>query len=262
MDDPPRETPITITPDMLAPARPATGAPGGGGGRDRQGRIDFERGMRRLPPLVSTLIIANIAIFAWEVMTGAFASLADRKALIEAGATVANAPSILEMGALVRERVLAGEWWRTITAMFLHGGPDHLIGNMVVLFIVGMACEHAFGVGRTALVYFGSGIAGAALSMAMGPGPSVGASGAIFGVLAAVVVVLYRHQDRFYLRDKRIGFVLAIWAGWQILTGFLTPYIDNFAHLGGLAGGAAAALILSPRLTAVPRGDAPARLRA
>ena len=63
-----------------------------------------------------------------------------------------------------------------------------------------------------------------------------------------MIVVLYRWQDRFYVREKRIGFVLLVWAGWQILTGLANPFIDNFAHLGGLAGGALAALVLRPRL--------------
>jgi len=216
-----REQPITITPDMLAPG---AGGPGG--------RVDFERGMRHAPPFILFLIAANLGMFAWEIAAGA---LADRETIIEAGA-------------LVRERVLAGEWWRLMSAMFLHGGVDHILGNIVVLYIVGLACEHAFGGARTALVYFASGIAGGLLSMSMGPGPSVGASGAIFGVIAAVIVVLYRWQDRFYVRDKRIGFVLLIWAGWQILTGLASPFIDNFAHLGGLAGGALAALALRPRL--------------
>ena len=220
MTDPrPREEPITITPDMLA-----RGGPGS--------KIDFERGMRHAPPFILFLIAANVAMFAWEIAAGA---LADRETIIEAGA-------------LVRERVLAGEWWRLMSAMFLHGGFDHIFGNIVVLYIVGLACEHAFGGARTAVVYFASGIAGGLLSMAMGPGPSVGASGAIFGVIAAVIVVLYRWQDRFFVRDKRIGFVLLIWAGWQILTGLANPFIDNFAHLGGLAGGALAALALRPRL--------------
>jgi rhomboid protease GluP len=239
---------------MLAPAR-ATRGPRGG--RDAQGRIDFERGMRRFPPLVIVLILANILVFGWQLADGTFAT---SKALIEAGTPLENHQSLIEAGALVRERVLQGEWWRVITATFLHGGFDHLIGNMIVLFIVGMACEHAFGTGRTALVYLGSAIAGSVLSMAAGPGPSVGASGAIFGVVGAVVVVLYRHQDRFFVRDKRIGFVLAIWAGWQLLTGFVSPFIDNFAHLGGLAGGAVAALLLTPRLTGIHERESVARL--
>jgi rhomboid protease GluP len=196
------------------------------------GRVDFERGMGHAPPFILFLIAANLAMFAWEIAAGA---LADRETIIEAGA-------------LVRDRVLAGEWWRLMSAMFLHGGFDHIFGNIVVLYIVGLACEHAFGGARTALVYFASGIAGGLLSMTMGPGPSVGASGAIFGVIAAVIVVLYRWQDRFFVRDKRIGFVLLVWAGWQILTGLANPFIDNFAHLGGLAGGALAALALRPRL--------------
>lgn len=235
------EEAILITPDMLAvqPANRPTARP-------RDGRIDFERGMRRLPPLVMALIVANVAVFAWEVSSGAFL---DRKALIESGLQAANQINPLDAGALVRARVLAGEWWRVFTSMFLHGGPDHLIGNMVAFYIVGMACEHAFGVTRTALIYVGSGVAGAAFSLATGPGPSVGASGAIFGVLAAVAVMLYKNQNKFYMRDKRIGFVLVAWAAWQLFTGMLTPFIDNFAHLGGLTGGALAALVLTPTLT-------------
>lgn len=229
----PREEPILITPDMLA-------------GVERQGggRIDFERGMRHLPPLILCLIAVNIAMFAWEIAAGA---LADRDTIIEAGALVRDR-IIVPGEALMRDRLASGEWWRIMSAMFLHGGIDHLLGNVIVLYIVGMACEHAFGGARTAFVYFASGIAGGLVSLAASPGPSVGASGAIFGVIAAVVVVLYRHQNRFYLRDKRIGFVLAMWAGWQILTGLANPFIDNFAHLGGLAGGALATLPLRPRL--------------
>jgi rhomboid protease GluP len=213
-----REDPIVITPDMLAAAS--------------QPRIDFERGMRTAPPLILVLIAANVALFGWELAAGALAS---RETIVEAGA-------------LVRDRVLAGEWWRLVSATFLHAGPDHLIGNCLVLYVVGMACEHAFGFVRTAVVYFTSGLAGSLLSAALTPGPSVGASGAIFGVVAAVVVVLYRHQRRFYLRDKRIGFVLLVWAAYQMSTGLLSPYIDNYGHLGGLAGGASAALLLDPSL--------------
>jgi len=222
----PPEKPILITPEMLA-----------GASAQARGRIDFERGMRHAPPLILFFIVANVAMFAWEIAAGA---LADRETIVEAGA-------------LVRERVLAGEWWRLMSAMFLHGGVDHVLGNVIVLYIVGLACEHAFGGARTALLYLTSGVAGGLLSLAAGPGPSVGASGAIFGIIAAVVVVLYRYQDRFYVRDKRIGFVLLVWAGWQILTGLASPFIDNFAHLGGLAGGALAALALRPRL--LPAGS-------
>lgn len=213
------EEPVLITPSMLA-------APA------QRGAVDFERGMSLAPRLTLLLIVANCAVFAREVATGA---LADRDSIVAAGA-------------LVRDRVVDGELWRLATSMFLHGGADHLIGNMIVLYIVGMACEHAFGPARTAFVYFAAGLSGAALSLLMRPGPSVGASGAIFGLVASVIVVLYRYRHRFHLRDKRIGLVLAAWAGYQVLSGLATPFIDNFAHLGGIAGGALATLALTPRL--------------
>jgi rhomboid protease GluP len=223
-----REEPILITPDMLAPATARRAR--------SSGRVDFERGMRQAPPLVLLLIVANVAAFVWEIATGALTS---KEHLIAAGA-------------LTRSTVLAGEWWRMISAIFLHGSVEHLVGNCIVLYVVGMACEHAFGTRRTATIYLASGVAGSIASMVFSEGPSVGASGAIFGLVAAVIVTLYRHQHRFYLRDKRIGVVLGTWSVYQIFTGFLTPYTDNWAHLGGLIGGAAASILLAPRVLREP----------
>jgi rhomboid protease GluP len=217
----PRDEPLVITPQMLA-----TGT---------RPRLDFERGMRALPPLTIALILLNGLVFAWELATGALAS----------------ETTIVAAGALSQARVFAGEAWRLATAPFLHVGVDHLIGNVIALYILGMACEHALGPSRAGLVYGVSALSGAGLSVLLTPGPSVGASGAVFGVLAAVVVVLYKHQHRFFLRDKRIGFVLLVWGLYQIVTGFLTPLIDNFAHIGGALGGAAVASVLEPRLTPI-----------
>src|SRR5947209_9768141 len=199
-------------------------------------RVDFERGMRTAPPLILVLIAANVALFGWELAVGALASR----------------DGIVEAGALVRDRVLAGEWWRLESATFLHAGWDHLIGNCLVLYVVGMACEHAFGFARTAVVYFTSGLTGSVLSGALSPGPAGGASGAIFTLVAAVIVVLHRHPRRVYSRGKRIGFVLLVWAAYQISTGLLSPYIDNYGHLGGFAGGATAAWLLKPSLLSEP----------
>lgn len=214
-----REEPILITPAMLAR-------------RDRESRIDFEKGMRAVPPLTLGLILVNVLVFVWEVSSGA----------------LDNEASLLAAGALAHERVFAGELWRLFTAPFLHAGWDHLIGNCIVLYILGMACEHALGAARTALVYGLSGLSGSYLSVLVNPGPSVGASGAVFGLTASVIVVLYKHQDAFYIRDKRIGFVLLVWGAYQVATGLLTPYIDNFAHIGGILGGALTATYLKPRL--------------
>jgi rhomboid protease GluP len=213
------EEPLLITPSMLvAPAR--------------RGSVDFERGMSLAPTLTLALIAVNVAVFIDELATGA---LRDRASLVAAGA-------------LARAEVTSGQVWRLVSAMFLHGGVDHLFGNMIVLYIVGMACEHALGALPMAIVYFVAGISGGVVSLVVGPGPSLGASGAIFGLAASVIVVLYRYRSHYHLRDKRIGLVLAAWAAYQVLSGLATPYIDNFAHLGGIAGGAATTLLLTPRL--------------
>ena len=203
-------------------------------------RIDFERGMSRLPPLTMGLILLCFAVFLWQLGSGA---LADTEALVEAGA-------------LVRQRVLDGEVWRLLSATFLHVGFGHLLGNCLILFIVGMACEHAFGWKRAGLIYVASALGGSLLSTALQPGPSVGASGAVFGVAGAVVAFFFRHHDAIVFRDKRIGFVLLLWALYQIGTGLLNPWIDNCAHIGGFLSGVALALILSPPLLAPPEPDA------
>lgn len=225
---PPR--PILIRQDMLAEGEP---------GR----RIDFEKGMSYTPWVSILLILVNTAIFAYLVASG---SLADRDALIEAGA-------------LARHRVLQGEVWRLASALFLHGSPAHLMGNALVLFIVGMACEHAFGAVQTIVVFLVTGMCGSVLSILFHPGPSIGASGAVFGVLGCVAMFFYRHHRAVMLRDKRIGFVLLAWAVYQIITGMMDPLIDNFAHIGGFASGMAAAWIIWPRL--VPRPEKPTRFQ-
>ena len=200
--------------------------------RRPSGRVDFERGMSYAPPVTLLLIAVNVLVFVWEVGHGALAS---RNAIIAAGA-------------LSRPLVLQGQWWRLVSPMFLHGSPEHLIGNMIALYVLGMACEHALGGRQMLALYLWSGVAASLVSIAWSPGPSVGASGAIFGLMGAVIVVLRRHHHRFYLRDKRIGVVLAAWALYTIATGLLSPYVDNAAHVGGCLGGMLLALRLEPRL--------------
>src|SRR2546429_2755969 len=98
---------VLITADMLAP-RPAARA---------DGRIDFERGMRRVPPVVLTIIAVNVAVFAWEVGSGAFV---DRKALLDAGAAAAGS-NLLEAGAPGRAPRFSRGWGGLITPQFPSG---------------------------------------------------------------------------------------------------------------------------------------------
>ncbi len=207
------EQPLRITPDMLL-------------GR----RVDFERRMRRAPPVTVGIILVLVVIYLGELAAGALAS---REAIIAAGALEASA-------------VAAGEVWRLVTATLLHGGPQHLAGNAVALFILGMVCEHAFGWPQFLLLYAASGITGSVASVLTGAGPSVGASGAIFGLQAAAIVLFRRHRDRLLLRDRRIGFVLLVWAISSIASGIVSPYVDNAAHLGGALAGALGGRLMHP----------------
>ena len=216
------EQPIRITADMLDVPRPV------------DVRVDFEQGMGYAPPATLMLIVALGAIFGWQLSSGALTS----------------EQSIIAAGALVRERVMQGEWWRLLSATVLHGNLEHIVGNAVSLYILGMATEHAYGTRSMLGIYLASGLAGSVLSAAMSPGPSVGASGAIFGLMGAVLVLFWRHHDALMVRDKRIGVVIAVWAFLTIAAGLVTPMIDNAAHLGGMFGGMAVAWAMRPRILA------------
>ena len=207
------EPPLPITPDMLLSRR-----------------VDFERRMRRAPPVTLATIAVLVVVFMAEVAAGALAS---RRGIVAAGA-------------LVREGVAAGEYWRLLSATFLHGSVDHLVGNAIAFYILGMVCEHAFGHGQFVILYVTSALAGSLVSLLTSPGPSVGASGAIFGLQGAAIVLFRTHRDRLLLRDRRVGFVLLVWAIYTIVGGLLTPLIDNGAHLGGALGGALVARRLDP----------------
>ena len=216
------EQPIRITADMLDVPRPV------------DVRVDFEQGMGYAPPATLMLIVALGAIFGWQLSSGALTS----------------EQSIIAAGALARERVMQGEWWRLLSATVLHGNLEHIVGNAVSLYILGMATEHAYGTRSMLGIYLASGLAGSVLSAAMSPGPSVGASGAIFGLMGAVLVLFWRHHNALMVRDKRIGVVIAVWAFLTIAAGLVTPMIDNAAHLGGMVGGMAVAWTMRPRILA------------
>ncbi len=207
------EAPLRITPDMLLSRR-----------------VDFERRMSRVPPVTLATLALLVVIFVAEVRMGALESR----------------ESIIAMGALARERVAAGEYWRLLTAPWLHGGTEHLVGNGIALYILGMVCEAAFGPVQFVVLYVLSGLAGSIVSVLVSAGPSVGASGAIFGLQGAAIVLMRRERERLLVRDRRVGFVLLIWAIYTIAGGLTDPFIDNGAHIGGALGGALLASRLHP----------------
>ncbi|HXT59563.1 MAG TPA: rhomboid family intramembrane serine protease [Pirellulales bacterium] len=198
-------------------------------------RRDFEQGMSPFPAVAIALICNFIATFAWEAATGA---LHDAQAMLAAGAI--NLPELQR-----------GEVWRLASCLFLHGDAKHLVGNSVALYIIAMASQQAFGAGKTLAAFFVTGAVASAISVWFQPVPTIGASGAIFGLIGAVIAFLYRYRRKFYFRDARIALVLLLWSLFQVGAGFLDPQIANGAHIAGLVCGGLLGMLLPPKLGAV-----------
>ncbi|HEX9012049.1 MAG TPA: rhomboid family intramembrane serine protease [Anaerolineaceae bacterium] len=143
---------------------------------------------------------------------------------------------LLNLGAKYTPAILAGEYWRLITPVFLHANELHIAFNMYALIVLGPGLERQYGHVRFLALYFISGFAGNVFSFFFSPGVSVGASTAIFGLIAAEGIFVYQNRKLF---GKRAGAVLRniiTIATINLIIG-LSPGIDNWGHLGGLAGG-------------------------
>src|SRR5436305_617050 len=146
--------------------------------------------------------------------------------------------------------VADGEWWRLVTGGFLHAGFFHIAINMYILWMLGSLLEPAVGIPRFLLIYFVSLLAGSFGALVVTPhSPTVGASGAIFGI-AGAAVVLMRNRG---VDLRATG--LPLFIGINLVIGFAIPGISVGGHIGGLIGGALAALALVEvphRLRGVP----------
>jgi rhomboid protease GluP len=156
------------------------------------------------------------------------------------------------LGMKVNSLVIQGQFWRLITPVFLHGSILHIGFNMYALWIIGVRLERAYGHGRYAILYFLSAYTGNVLSFLFQPSPSLGASTAIFGLLAAEGVLLY--QNRKMILDARSMLQNIITIGIINLIIGMTGGIDNWGHMGGLLGGLAFGWFAGPLLATVPYG--------
>jgi membrane associated rhomboid family serine protease len=135
--------------------------------------------------------------------------------------------------------VAEGQYWRLITAAFLHYGPFHLLMNMLALWWFGSLLEQRIGSGKFLLLYLVSGLAGSAGALIASPlDPTVGASGAIFGILGAGLV-LERQRD-YVFGGSALGIIVI-----NLVLTISIPNISIGAHIGGLIGGAACALAMT-----------------
>jgi membrane associated rhomboid family serine protease len=183
-------------------------------------------------PIVTQVLIAiNAGIFLLQLAMGAGMN-ANSGWIYEKGVLVATA--IDSSGQVVG--VAEGEWWRLITAAFLHYGPLHLGMNMLVLWLLGQGVEDYFGHARYALLYVVAGLAGSAGALLWSPDAvTVGASGAIWGIMGAAIVL---ERRRIYVFGGQAMMLLLL----NVAITLFIPGISIGGHFGGLVGGALAAL--------------------
>ena len=199
---------------------------------------------RRRTPATLFLISAILVGFGIEIVTGAWVD-GERLALL---------------GAIIRPLILEyGQWWRLLTAMFLHGDGTipgdflHLGVNLLALFQLGTLYELMFGTRRFVLIYFVSGLCASIASMLYSGGPSVGASGAIFGVLGAFIFSVRRSPRYRHERAARSLVAQCIfWIIFNIAILSQFPQIDTAAHIGGLVMGLLLGLVLPHRMPPPP----------
>ena len=144
---------------------------------------------------------------------------------------------ILQYG-LGAEGVANGEYYRFLTSMFLHSGIMHLASNAVYLYYFGVRSEKLLGTGRFLFLYLTAGVCGGLLSVFLGDGYgiSIGASGAIYGLLGAMLLLTKKRGSRYTGMNYSTMLLLAATA---ICMGFFEPNVDNLGHIGGFLGGMA-----------------------
>ena len=141
---------------------------------------------------------------------------------------------ITQFGAKVNSLILDGEYWRFITPIFLHGSLVHLMVNCYSLYMIGSLVERLYGRSKFIISYLVAGILGNLCSFLFVSSPSVGASGAIFGLMGILLYFGLEKplQFKVYFGSSIITTILI-----NLVYGFTATGIDNFAHLGGLVGG-------------------------
>jgi rhomboid protease GluP len=150
------------------------------------------------------------------------------------------------LGMKINAAIVAGEYWRLLTPMLLHGSITHILFNMYALYSFGRGLERIYGHTRFLLLYLLGALAGNVASFLLSPSNSLGASTAVFGLVAAEGVSIYLNrrilggQARGILMN--VGFVIVV----NLMLGFSSSGIDNWGHLGGLVGGGVFALLAGP----------------
>ena len=165
---------------------------------------------------IATLVLQPEAIFR---LSGLFSILSPgQRALYQLGMT----------GGIAWQQ---GWWWTVLTAIYLHGGLLHIVFNVMWIRNLGPSVSDTYGPARAFVLFSLSGAAGFVLSNLLTPSPSIGASGSVFGLLAALIVYGRKRGE------SAMTVQLWQWAAIMFAMGFFMSGVNNWAHAGGFAGG-------------------------
>jgi membrane associated rhomboid family serine protease len=203
---------------------------------------------RRLNAVTMALIAINVGVYLVELLIGGNVDgtgnwIFSHGALlvngITAGGNVQPLPAHFGVSGVHLSGVAHGEWWRLLTAAFLHYGPLHLAINMYSLYFAGTLLEQLIGRWRFALLYLASGIAGSAGAIIWSPNSvTLGASGAIFGILGGLFVL--ERRGNISTGGQIAGLIVLN----LIFTFALSSFISVGGHVGGLIGGVVVMMLL------------------
>lgn len=185
---------------------------------------------RRKAPCTAALIVVNVAVFIF----------------LSFGGMTEDAYYMLQNGAMYLPLLQQGEYYRMFTSIFLHFGFSHLVNNMLMLGVMGWQLELVIGRIKFLIIYFAAGLGGNVLSalaeLRTGDyAVSAGASGAIFGIIGALLYIAVRNHGQI---GNVSGQGILIMVALTLYYGFTSSGVDNFAHIGGLAVGFVLAVLL------------------
>ena len=190
---------------------------------------------REIPLVARALIVGSAVLYVLSLALDPSAALRD---LTPLGFLSPSSFALYSLGMTGMPVWQDGWWWTVLTATYLHGGLLHLVFNMMWLWNLAPMIRQGWGTARFFLIFNAGGIVGFLASNAISGAPTIGASGGVFGLIAALIVL-----------SRRVGahdFARQIWqtATFLFLVSFVMPNVNNWGHAGGFAGGWAAAWLL------------------
>lgn len=177
------------------------------------------------PILTYVLLVTNVLMFFFLELVG----------------SSTDVQTLITYGAKWNPSIIAGEYWRFVTPMFLHIGYLHITFNGLALYYLGSLVERIYGTWRFFWIYFLSGFIGVVASFAFTDNVAAGASGAIFGCFGAMLYFGLKRKDLFF---RTLGYDIIFVLLFNLGIGVVIPMIDNYAHVGGLVGGFLAAMMV------------------